>query len=203
MFQVPMQYCSLKHQTLLSPPDTTRAQCHFRFGSVSSFFQVVFLHSSLVAYWTPIVLVGSSLRVVSFLLFHSVHGILKARVLSGLLFSSLVSQVLLELPTTTHPSWGPCMAWLIVSWATQRCDPCDHFGYSSVIVIFIVEAMRLKFLLLLSALWWMRIRGLCKLLDGRDWLLGKLSLALVGRAMFSKSFIQFSANGWDCGSSLW
>jgi len=47
MFQVPMQYCSLKHQTLLSPPDTSRAGCHFLFGSASSFFQVVFLHSSL------------------------------------------------------------------------------------------------------------------------------------------------------------
>ena len=41
-----------------------------------------------------------------------------------------------------------------------------------------------------------------RLPDGRDWLWGKLSLALVGRAMFSKSFIQFFANGWDCGSSL-
>ena len=144
----------------------------------------------------------SSLRVVSFLLFHTVHGILKAIILSGLLFPSLVSQVLLELPTMTHPSWGPCMAWLIVSWVTQGCDPCDHFGYFSVIVVFILEAMGLKFLLILSALWRMRIRGLCKLPDGRDWLWGKLSLALVGRAMFRKSFIQRSANGWDCGSSL-
>ena len=47
MFQVPMQYCSLKHQTLLLPPDTPRAGCHFCFGSASSFFQVVFLHFSL------------------------------------------------------------------------------------------------------------------------------------------------------------
>ena len=33
----------------------------------------------------------------------------------------------------------------------------------------------------------MRIRGLCKLTDGREWLWGKLGLALVGRAMISKS----------------
>ena len=33
----------------------------------------------------------------------------------------------------------------------------------------------------------MRIRGLCKLPDGREWLWGKLGLALVGRAMISKS----------------
>ena len=28
----------------------------------------------------------------------------------------------------------------------------------------------------------MRIRGLCKLLDGRDWLWGKLSRVLMGKA---------------------
>ena len=33
---------------------------------------------------------------------------------------------------------------------------------------------------------------------GRDWLWGKLSLAVVGRVMLSKSLIQFSADGWDC-----
>ena len=41
----------------------------------------------------------------------------------------------------------------------------------SVIVIFI-----------LSSLWWMRIRGLWKVPDGRDWLWGKLGLTLVGKA---------------------
>ena len=49
-------------------------------------------------------------------------------------------------------------------------------------MVFILEAVGLQFLLLLSALWWMRIRGLCKLPDGRDWPWGKLGLALVGRA---------------------
>ena len=41
----------------------------------------------------------------------------------------------------------------------------------------------------------MRIRGLDKLLDGRDWLWGKPGLALVSKAMLSKSLIQFSAYG--------
>ena len=31
--------------------------------------------------------------------------------------------------------------------------------------------------------------------NGRDWLWGKLGLSLVGKAMFSKSLIQFFANG--------
>ena len=36
-FQVPMQYCYLQHQTLLSPPDTSSAGCCFHSGSASSF----------------------------------------------------------------------------------------------------------------------------------------------------------------------
>ena len=43
---------------------------------------------------------------------------------------------------------------------------------------------------------------LWKLPDGRDWLWGELGLALVGKAMLSKSLIQFSADGWGCVPSL-
>ena len=52
-FQVPMQYCSLQNWALLSPPDTPTARHCFHFGSGSSFFLELFLHSSPVAYWTP------------------------------------------------------------------------------------------------------------------------------------------------------
>ena len=45
-------------------------------------------------------------------------------------------------------------------------------------------------------------RGLWKLPDGRDWLRGKLGLTLVGRAMLSKSLVQFSVDGWGCVPSL-
>jgi len=45
-------------------------------------------------------------------------------------------------------------------------------------------------------------KRLWKLPDGRDWLWGKLGLALVGKAMLSKSLIQFSADGWGCVPSL-
>ena len=41
-----------------------------------------------------------------------------------------------------------------------------------------------------------------KLPDGRDWLRGKLGLVLMGRAMLSKSLIQFSVDGWGCDPSL-
>ena len=48
----------------------------------------------------------------------------------------------------------------------------------------------------------MRIRGLCRLPNGRDWLWGKLGLSLVSRAMLSKSLIQLSADDWNCAPSL-
>ena len=56
-FLVSMQYCSLQHQTLLSPPDTSTAGHHFLFGLASSFLLELFLHSS--PYWTPTDLVVS------------------------------------------------------------------------------------------------------------------------------------------------
>ena len=48
--QVPMQYCSLQHCTLLPSPVTSITGCCFHFVSISSFFLELFLHSSLVAY---------------------------------------------------------------------------------------------------------------------------------------------------------
>ena len=48
-FQVPMQCCSLQHQTLLPSPVTSTAGHCFCFGSVSQFFLELFLHSSPVA----------------------------------------------------------------------------------------------------------------------------------------------------------
>ena len=66
-------------------------------------------------------------------------------------------------------------------------------------MILVVAAIRL---LLLSALWWMRLRGLCKLPDGKNWQWEKLGLALVGRALLSKALIQLSAKGLGCIPSL-
>ena len=44
VFQVPMQYCSLQHQTLLPSPVTSTTRYCFCFGSVSSFFLEFVLH---------------------------------------------------------------------------------------------------------------------------------------------------------------
>ena len=56
--------------------------------------------------------------------------------------------------------------------------------------------------MLLSALWWRRLTGLCKFPDGKDWFWEELGLALVGRALLSKTLIQLSADGWGCTLSL-
>ena len=43
IFQLPMQYCSLQHRTLLSPPDTSTTLCCFLFGLALSFLLELFL----------------------------------------------------------------------------------------------------------------------------------------------------------------
>ena len=68
-FQVPMQYCSSQHWTLLSSPNTSTAERHFRFCPLASFFLellVVVLCSSAVAYWTASNLGDPSFGVFSF-----------------------------------------------------------------------------------------------------------------------------------------
>ena len=57
-FQVPMQYCSLQHWTLLLSPVTSTTGYCFCFGSILSFFLELFLHWSPVAYWAPTDLVN-------------------------------------------------------------------------------------------------------------------------------------------------
>ena len=51
-----MQYYSLQHWTLFPSPVTNTSGHCFRFGSVSSFFLELFLHSSPVAYWATMTL---------------------------------------------------------------------------------------------------------------------------------------------------
>ena len=60
IFQVPTQYCSLQHRTLLLSPVTARTAYCFCFGSIPSFFLELFLHWSPVAYWAPTDLGSSS-----------------------------------------------------------------------------------------------------------------------------------------------
>ena len=85
----------------------------------------------------------------------------------------------------TCPSWV-AQSFLELYGVIQGCCPCNQIGQFSVIVVFI-----------LSALWWMKIRGLWKLPDDRDWLRGNLGLGLMKEAMLSKSFDKFCVDGWS------
>ena len=105
-FQVPMQYCSLQHQTLLPSPVTSTPGHCFHFGSVSSFFLELFLHCSTVAYWAPTDLGSSSFNVISFCLFILFMVFSSQEYWSGLPCPSSMDHVLSEeLSTMTCPSW--------------------------------------------------------------------------------------------------
>ena len=67
-FQVPLQYCSLQHQTLVITSHIQTGPC-FHFRSISSFFLELFLHSCAVAYWAPTNQGSSSFSVISFCIF--------------------------------------------------------------------------------------------------------------------------------------
>ena len=104
-FQVPMQYWSLEHRTLLPSPVTSTTGHCFHFGSISSFFLELFLHCSPVAHWAPTDLGSSSFGVLSFCLFILFMGFPRQEYWSGLPFPFPVDHVLLELSTMTCPSW--------------------------------------------------------------------------------------------------
>ena len=104
-FQVPKQYCSLQHQTLLPSPVTSTTGCCFCFGYVSSFFLELFIHWSPVAYRAPTNLGSSSFSVLSFCLFMLFMGFSRQEYFSGFLFPSPVDHVLSEVSTLTRPSW--------------------------------------------------------------------------------------------------
>ena len=118
-FQVPMQYCSLQHWTLLLSPVTSTAGYCFCFGSISSLFLESFLHWSPVAYWAPNDLGSSSFSILSFFLFI----LFKARILKWLAipFSSGPHSVR---PLHHDPPALGCpagMTWF--HWVRQGCGP--------------------------------------------------------------------------------
>ena len=102
-FQVPMQYCSLQHQTLHPSPITSTTGRCFHFGSASSFFLELFLQSSPGAYWAPTDLGSSSFSVI--FAFLPLMGFSRQEYWSDLPFPSPVDHILSELSTMSCPSW--------------------------------------------------------------------------------------------------
>ena len=82
-FQIPMQYCSLKHQTLLLSSDTSKTEHHFCFGPDTSLFLelLITFYFSWVAFWTPSAWGVNLLVSFFFFLIHTVHGVLVAKIL--------------------------------------------------------------------------------------------------------------------------
>ena len=109
-FQVPLQYCSLQHWTLLlSPvPFTTGCFFFFCFGSIFSFFMELFLHWFPVVYWAPTDLGSSSFSVLSFCLF---MGFSRQEYWSG--FHSLLQWTTL---CQTSPPWPDSLGWPHTAW---------------------------------------------------------------------------------------
>ena len=126
-FQVSMQYCSLQHWTLLPSPVTSTTGHCFRFGSVSSFFLEIFLHSSPVAYWAPTNLRSSSFSVISFCLFILFMEFSRQDYWSGLPFLFPVDYVLSLLCYKYIQSQGKlkCMNYWI--WCCVSCFFLKHF----------------------------------------------------------------------------
>ena len=125
-FKVPMQYCSLRHQTLLLSPVKFTIGCWLCFASVSSFFLKLFLHWFPVAYWVPPDLGSWSFSVLSFCLFILFMGFSRQEYWSGLPFPSAVDHVLSELSTMTFQSWVALPG--MVHWVRQGCGLCDQIG---------------------------------------------------------------------------
>ena len=98
-----MQYCSLQHRTLLLSPVTSTTGYCFYFGSIPSFFLVLFLNWSPVAYWAPTDLGSSSLSILSFCLFILFMGFSRQEYWSGLPFPSPVDHILSDLSTADCP----------------------------------------------------------------------------------------------------
>ena len=131
-FQVPMQYCFLQHQTLLSPPDPPTNECHFYFGPATSFFLelvVTALCSSPVAYGTPSNLGGSTSGVISFGFSYYLQGSCSKN--AGVVCHSLLQWTMFCQNSSLWPVHlgCPCIAWLIASlsyaslFATTRVWP--------------------------------------------------------------------------------
>ena len=110
-FQVPMQYCSLQHQTLLLSPVTSTTGYCFCFGSSPSFFLELFLHWSPIAYWAPIDLESSSFSILSFCFIILFMGFSRQEYWSGLPF-------LLQWTTfcQTSPPWPTRLGWPHRAW---------------------------------------------------------------------------------------
>ena len=127
-FQVPMEYCSLQHRTLLPSFVISTTGCCFFFGFIASFFLELFLYSSAVAYWAPTNLGNSSFSVISFFPFLLFMGFSRQEYWSGLpfpFFSGLCFvRILRHDPSVLVGHTWHCSAFY---WAKKGCGSLVNF----------------------------------------------------------------------------
>ena len=125
-FQVPMQYCSVQHQTLLLSPVTSTTECFFLLWLYPFILSGVIsplISSSILGTYQPGEFIFQCPTVLPF---HTIHGVLKARILQWFSIPFPVDCVLSEL-SMTCPSWWPYTAWLF-HWDRHVYGPCDPIG---------------------------------------------------------------------------
>ena len=164
-FQVPLQYCSLQHQTLLPSPVTSTTGYCFCFGSILSILSGVIFPLISSRIWAPTDLGSSSFSALSFCLFILFMGFSRREYWSGFHFLPQWTTFCQNSPPWPIILGWPYRAWLIVSLSLDKAVVC---------VIRLLSFLWSWFSVCLNqvSLWSRRIRGLWKLPDGRDWLRG-------------------------------
>ena len=103
-FQVPMHYFSLKHRSLLP-------SCHVHNKVLFSLRLCLFILSGVISPLISSSILGTCqpgefiFQCPIFLLFHTVHGVLKARILKWYAIAFSNKPLLSEVSTMTRPSW--------------------------------------------------------------------------------------------------
>ena len=132
-FQVPMQYCTLQHRTLLLSPVPSTIRYYFCIGSIPSFFLELFLHWSPVAYRASTDLGSSSFSILSFCLFILFMGFSRQECWSG-----LPSFLRWTTSCQTFPPWPDHLGWPHTAWLSvtelDKLWSCDQIGPFSVIM---------------------------------------------------------------------
>ena len=179
-FQVPMQYFSLQHRTLLLSPVTSTTGYCFCFGSIPSFFLELFLHCSLLAYWASTDLGSSSFSILSFCLLILFMEFSRQEYWSGLPFPSPVDHILSELSTMTWPSWVAPHSMAQSHWVRQGCGPVIR----------------------LASFLWLWFQSVCPLMPSRNtYRLTRVSLTLDSGCLLTALLCRAAAAPWARGSS--
>ena len=127
-FQIPMQYCSLQRQILLSPADTSAAEHCFHSEVPSHLILSGAIGNCLLLFPSNILDISRSCGLIFgcdiFLPFPTVHEVLQAIILEWVAISFPSGSHLLELFNKTCPSWVGLYSLAYSS--IELCKPLHH-----------------------------------------------------------------------------